>query len=621
MSSKASIRTKTYSKFRGVDFSSDPSLVDDSRSPWAPNMIADSGGMPEKRPGWRVVNNGYGGDYRANGLYSVEFGGTRHILYHAGSKLFRWYEDTNITNELKSGLPDERSTAVYMGGYLWIFTGAELLRYNGISVERASDSAYVPLTVISASPTDGGGMAYEGVNYLTGKQKIGYSADGNTDYKLPYTELDSVDAVAVNGEELSKDKYTVDLVKGTVKFAEAPPEPLAGAADNVVITLTKTVPGAADKINKCRIATVWGVGGASDRIIASGNSDYPNFDFTCAFNDGTYWSDTDYQVVGTAQTKIMGYRRLGENLAIIKEDNGQDSTVFIRSSGLDEYGGAVWSTKPCLSGTGAVSRFGFGNIDDEQLYLTGAGVYALTTNSLTSEKIAQNRSYRIDPKLIRENLSEAVCTTFENSFMIFIGGRVYVLDGKQPKSYPSRADTSYLYECYHWDNIPARVIMKTSDNGVESLYFGDENGSICKFNTDVEGVARFSDNGAPIYAAWSTKADDDGDPMILKTLLKKGNAVTIKPYNRSSAKICFRTDKDAEAQQVAYGTMDIFDWEDIDFERFTFNSNDAPSEIPFNRKVKNYKRLQFVVVNDVVNEGFGVYGITKHFVTGNFAKT
>ncbi|MBQ9975838.1 MAG: hypothetical protein IJP16_04945 [Clostridia bacterium] len=619
MSSKASIRTKTYSKFRGVDFSSDPSLVDDFRSPWAPNMISDAGGMPEKRPGWRIIIEGNG--IRVNGLYSVEFGGVRHLLCHRGTKLLRWYEETKNTTELRTGLPDERSMAVYMGGYLWIFTGAELLRYNGLDVERASVGAYVPMTVISASPTDGGGMAYEGVNYLTGKQKIGYVADGNTDYKLPYTELDSVDFITVNGEELSKDKYAVDLAKGTVKFTEAPPKPLAGAADNVVITLTKTVPGAADKINKCRIATVWGVGGASDRIIASGNSDYPNFDFTCAFNDGTYWSDTDYQVVGTAQTKIMGYRRLGENLAIIKEDNGQDSTVFIRSSGLDEYGGAVWSTKPCLSGAGAVSRFGFGNIDDEQLFITGSGIYALTTNSLTSERIVQNRSARIDPKLIKENLADAVSISFDGAYMVFIDDRVYGLDGKQQRSYPSRADTSYLYECFYWDNVPARVVMKLVENGKEYLYFGTKDGRICKLNTDIDGLTKFNDGGAPIRAVWSTKADDDGDPMILKTLLKKGNAVTIKPYNRSSAKICFRTDKDAEAQQVAYGTMDIFDWEDIDFERFTFNSNDAPSEIPFNRKVKNYKRLQFVVVNDVANEGFGVYGITKHFVTGNFAKT
>ena len=67
-------------------------------------------------------------------------------------------------------------------------------------------------------------------------------------------------------------------------------------------------------------------------------------------------------------------------------------------------------------------------------------------------------------------------------------------------------------------------------------------------------------------------------------------------------------------------TLDIFDWEDIDFSRFTFNANDAPREILFNTKVKKYKRLQVVVRNENVNEGFGVFGITKHFVVGNFAK-
>ena len=66
--------------------------------------------------------------------------------------------------------------------------------------------------------------------------------------------------------------------------------------------------------------------------------------------------------------------------------------------------------------------------------------------------------------------------------------------------------------------------------------------------------------------------------------------------------------------------MDIFDWEDIDFARFTFNANDGPAEVPLNRKVKNYKRLQIIVKNDAVNEGFGVFSIVKHFVTGNFAK-
>lgn len=107
---------------------------------------------------------------------------------------------------------------------------------------------------------------------------------------------------------------------------------------------------------------------------------------------------------------------------------------------------------------------------------------------------------------------------------------------------------------------------------------------------------------------------------LLKTMIKKGNSVTIKPYARSSAQICFRTDQDAVEWEAARDTLDIFDWEDIDFSRFTFNANDAPREILFNTKVKKYKRLQILIKNSQVNEGFGLFSITKHYVVGNFAK-
>ena len=41
------INTTIYNRFRGVDFSTDPSLVDASRSPLCTNIVADSGGMPQ----------------------------------------------------------------------------------------------------------------------------------------------------------------------------------------------------------------------------------------------------------------------------------------------------------------------------------------------------------------------------------------------------------------------------------------------------------------------------------------------------------------------------------------------------------------------------------------------
>lgn len=622
----ASIRTKKYERFRGVDFSTDPALVDDARSPYAPNMWADMGGMPEKRPGWRTLQQVEG---RINGLFHAKFDGTIHTLAHAGTTLIRWYLDETEPETLAEDLPDERSTAVFMAEKLWIFTGAKLLSYDGETAEDVSEHGYVPTTVIARSPS-GGGVSYEGINLMSPWQTVRFLADGTSrEYQLPYESVEAIGTVTVNGTATTA--YTTDLTAGKVTFTAAPEKPAAGAEDNVYITFKKTFTGYSDRIGKCRFAVVWGVNGLTDRIIASGNTDRQNQDFISGFSDGSYWPDLNYAVIGTEETAVMGYRRLGDSLAVIKEDNGQDSTIFIRTAGLNSDGEATFTIRPCISGAGAVSRFGFGNIGDEQLLLTGGGVYALTTNSFTAERVTQNRSFRVDPLLRKELLSDAVSCNWENCYLVFVSGNVYGLDGRQQKNYPSRNDTAFLYECFFWDNVPARSVMNLIDGGTENLFFGTEDGRICRFNTDIVGMTKFSDDGEAITAIWSTKMDDDGDPMIYKTLLKKGNAVTIKPYARSSAKILFRTDRDADGKlvqveegsgewQVAEGFMDIFSWEDIDFGRFTFNSNDGPQEIPFNRKVKNYKRLQIAIKNDVANEGFGVYCIVKHYVTGNFAK-
>ena len=215
----AVIRTKKYERFRGVDFSTDPALVDDARSPWAPNMVADMGGMPEKRPGWRTLQTF---DGRINGLYDAVFDGVTHQLVHAGTKLYRWFEDGETPSVLLAeNLPDERSTAVYMGGDLWLFTGDGLYRYDGVSVRNAAEDAYAPLTVIARTPA-GGGVSYEAMNLLTGTQRVSFLADGSsTEYKLPYTDLDRVDAVEVNGEVLTTG-WTADLAAGAVTFSTAP---------------------------------------------------------------------------------------------------------------------------------------------------------------------------------------------------------------------------------------------------------------------------------------------------------------------------------------------------------------------------------------------------------------
>ena len=613
------IQRTVYATFRGADFSTDPSLVDRTRSPLCTNIIADGGGMPQKRSGWRVLHELTG---KVNGLFTGVFGGGRKNLVHVGTKLYAWGDDTTPA-QLLAGLPDHRSRAAYLAGKLWIVTGGGFYSYDGSTAVKVSGSegAYVPTTVITRMPT-GGGVSYEDVNMLTPYRKNAFQTDGAAVTFTLDGEIDETGDVTcwVWGEEVTP--ASIDRANGTVTFSQAPAAPDAGQADGLVVQFPHTVSGYSDRVDKCTILATYGVG-TNDRLVISGNPDFPNQDWISAVNDPTYFPDLGYSTVGAESTAIMGYCRVGSFQAIVKADDGADSTVFLRRAELNEDGEAVFPLQQAIAGVGAVSPGSFGSLLDDPLFLSRNGVMAIASQAVTSEKIAQGRSWYVNARLTHEEgLGDAEAVIWNGMYLLALpNGHVYVMDGRQNKSYRSASMGDFVYECYYWENIPAVCWMCARGGESEELYFGTADGRICKVNSDIESVTRYSDDGAAIDAVWATKYDDDGTPAVLKTMLKRGCCVTIKPYARSSGTVYFRSDRTAGAEkETASKQMDILNFEDIDFERFTFNTDDSPQEIFLNRKVKNYKRLQLIVRNGEVNEGFGVFQITKHFVVGNYAK-
>ena len=313
----------------------------------------------------------------------------------------------------------------------------------------------------------------------------------------------------------------------------------------------------------------------------------------------------------------MGYQRLGKYQMILKEDNQQDSTVFQRYGILNDDGSVTFSVEQGVAGIGAVSKYCFGMLADEPLFLSRQGIQAITSNNILAERTIRNRSFFVDSYLTKEpNLQNAVACEWNGFYVLCINGVAYVLDGKN-KSYKERSTASYdyNYECYYWTNIPAICLLSVAGE----LYFGTEDGKICKFNTDIELLTKYNDDGKPIIASWATLNDDDDAPHLYKSMTKKGCLVTIKPYTRSSGTIYVCKDGNPR-QFLRNGTMDILDWDDVDFDRFTFNTNDSPQDIFFKKKIKKYKRLQIIVENDALNEGFGVLQIVKTFTVGNYAK-
>lgn len=685
------IKTTKYNKFRGADFSTDPALVDSTRSPLCTNMISDGGGMPEKRPGYKTLCSLEGTIY---GIFSAVWEGEEYFYIHAGNKLWLWDgESDSCAQMLLEGLKEDKSRGQSLGGSLWIVTGGEFIECRGSFARIVAGEGYIPTTIITREPT-GGGVMYESVNMLTPYRRNSFQTDGESrDFLLDSDSIDTffildgdiaepkplyfadgnnfwcfslmgsagervkldfgsarlssesfegemqkcseplgeaIEAYAslsgdsrvyaqVRGEEV--ESFSLIRAEGIIRFEEAPAPPEAGNADELIVTFPKTVPGYADMINRCRIIAPYGAG-SSDRIIVSGNPDYPNRDWTSAYNDPSYFPDLGYATVGGENSAIMGYCPIGDSLAIVKEDRGGDTTVFFRTFALDEEGNVSFPIRRALTGVGAVSRGGFANLLDEPLFVSGTGIYAVSVNNITGDRMGQNRSFYLNARLVGEELSQGEGVSFMGMYLLgFPNGHVYILDGRQPKTYRSESLGDFCYEGWYWENVPALCWLKHErEGGSEELYFGTADGRVCRFKGDKNLMDCYSDDGEAIDALWATRMDDDGCPTVLKTMIKRGCAVTLKPYSRSSARISFRTDRDAAAKERVYDTVDIFSWEDIDFSRFTFDSNDSAREIFFGTKVKKYKRLQIIIRNNALNEGFGVFAITKNYVEGNYAK-
>lgn len=622
--SKPDVESTKYSELLGADFSVDPSLVDKRRSPMPINMISAAGGNPEKRLGWRILHQL---EEPIHNIWRTEIDGAHKLISHAGSKIY------DITDEevtvLKENVNNGKGCAFSMRmsdvNKLFILTGAEYLVYDGKTIKEVSEIAKVPTILISRNPT-GGGTIYEPINLLSGKKKVSFL--GNTTDKvfyLPDTDIKSIDEVQVmnnSGEMVSTTDYTADLKKGTITFASVKEPPVTGQ-DNVIITYTDPTEGYYDRIAKCTIFSIYGYN-ALNRVFLSGNPTFKAYDWHSEINDPTYIPDNSYAVIGTGDTAIMGYCKLGEYQAIIKEDNQQDTTIFMRY-GEHDGTNTAFPVKQGIVGVGAISKYCFTNLGDEPLFFARTGIQAITSTLLNYERVVKNRSYFLDKKLTaEEGLDKAVACEWNGYYILAINDKCYILDSRH-KSGSNQGNSDFSYEAYYWEDVPAVCFLSFDGE----LYFGTADGRVCKFNTDIKKMDRYSDGGTydgntitggkAIYAQWSTPNDDDGGVHYYKSLQKKGCCATLSPFQRSGGRVYYIVDGDPE-KFVKEQHMDLFDWEDINFERMSFSTNESPQEIYFNKKQKKYKRLQIVIVNDGLNEAFGIHEIIKSYIIKGYSK-
>lgn len=592
----------TIEYFRGIDLLNSPSNVDESRSPAAPNMVRDQVGKVRKRMGYTTRTTAPNGG-RINGVFFLG----KDRLVHAGTSLYK-LAGTEWT-ELAQDMADDLSKGFVFEKKLYLLDGAVYRVYDGETVKPVSEEAYVPTIIISRNP-DGGGTSYEALNLIGTAWKESFLGKADVkEYQLTAVELGEepvkAEVLGEDGEWVEKSEgtdFTVDREKGLVTFQTAPGESPVKGQDNVRITAHKAREGYADKINKCRIFAVYGVGGAEDRVFLSGNRDEPGQDWYSGFEDPTFFPDTAYTRVSRDGSAVMGYAILGNNLATFLKGQGVGRNAVIRTGSLDEDGEALFRVTNTLLGEAPAAPWSFAYMGKEPLFLTERGVYAITAEELTGEKYTQERSYLISSALMElPEKEEASACIYRDFYVLAIGGDLYLLDGQQRTYEKDSPYSSYQYEAYYWPGIGARVVWV--EDGV--LWFGTAEGKLKEFASNVDDPESYNDDGAAIDAYWET-SDFDG-----KTFFKNKTFTSVSI--RLAAAVLTGVKIYAQRRGLWSLVFDAkeraryFDWSYIDFSKFVFSADRTPRTLSGKVKIKKVDKTRFRLQNQEKNEPFGIY--------------
>lgn len=435
------------SRFGGADFRSHPTKVSLTRSPDLQNLVCDRNNFLVKRTGWQVQQR-Y--DAPVYGIFSAPDGSGAFI--HTGADLYFRAENGQQT-VLCRDMNGAFSQAFTMNGVLYLLDGARfraVRRGEGGAWEavRVQSIAYVPTTTVSAPPA-GGGASLEAVNLLTGKRINTFVGDGkSTEFHLDARELDRVPlTAAVDGTEVAI--ASVDYDAGTVALASAPAD--GQGRDNVSIAFSKTVPGASNTINKCRIAGLYG-GKNDTRVFLAGNPDEPHCDWQSGLYDPTYFPDTGFARMGTEASAIAGYLKQYESQIIVKTGGAQEATSFARTFVMTEDGTSYFTLRQGAHGEGAVAPRTFAMLNDVPLFLSAQGVMGVYGTAVAEQNTIRSISESVRPRLVQEKAMENACAVvFEGRYYLALGGNVYIADGhlNEEDGYPA---------WFFWTNVPAQCL-------------------------------------------------------------------------------------------------------------------------------------------------------------------
>ena len=577
----------------------------------------------------------------------------------------------------------DKSKSFVFDNKLYILNYMHYLVYtvkDGVMRVANSDDVVIPFTYTSRNYL-GGGVQSEQRNLLTPKFKNSFLGDGNSahkTYQLSETEIDDEIEVKVNGAVLSgATDYTFSRLAGTVTFTVAPSAPAIQGQDNVEITASKQIEGN-ERITTNREVLIF-----DNRVFLTGNPHYPNDIRYSQVNSPAYFGEINYVADGKGASPIVNLIKVGsDNFAAIKKTTEQDGMIYFHSPLEMNYDflPKVYPSKAGVSGVGAVSHFGTNTLRDDPMFLTENGIEAVGKLSYGLERAIEHRSSFVDVKMRMEaDKDKAVTAIWRGYFcVLFPSGNMYMADSRMRAEVRNSQSIEYdwffikdvgLYDGQTAVEIDANSRKPISelqemaadealseeerqnaqtllDNALvvtemqggtfspptilfehdDELYFGCENGKLCKFNTDmlVESSRElqsnaFNNDGRKIDAYYTTPFSDYGAFNVLKKFEKRGNVLWTESYKSGSIIPKVRTNKSL-FREYPTANSGYFSYDNWDYADFTYNTFNQVSIVFRKIKEKKWQLAQLRLENGRINTAFGIYEINLRARIMNYVK-
>lgn len=586
-------KIRNYTNLRGVDYSNRD--VKTYRSPNCINMWKVND-VIETRPGMTLMAD-FGLQIYGFYFFDIDVSGTitTKVIVHAGTKLFQWDnyptvpiltgDDATVTT-LFTGMNLVESQAFVFNNIFFIKDGINYLEYDGSTCEAVVGT--IPITANSRTPdgetiTDDDDLILQDVNLLQAKRYNQFIGDGtSTEYYLDTTGLDSASVylmtATVNGSTLIENiDFTVNRTTGVVTFNTAPAAPSDDGDSNVIITLSKTVSGYADRIKKCTLASSF-----DSRIFFAGNQDYPSTLFHSELEDPRYVRDTAYYEEGLDFAEIKALVPGNSAIWVFKEPSQNNTTVFYHKPTIDYTYGKIYPKEVSKISTGCVST-GV-NFGDDIVFFSNFGMEAIN-GDLDSELLLSHRSTLVDKKITAEtNYDKLKIAEYKNYLMCLVDNNIYLVDRQQ--TYTNEESSQTEYEWYYWEMPNEITYIKELKNEV---YMGNADGKIYK----LDGT---TDNGVAITSKWTTPSDDFDTASLLKTSNKRGGVANVKIVTDGT--ITVKASIDGE-DFTTIGTYSV-----------------ANGYIVYNIKKKKWKEIQI----EFSSSNFGLYDATLQAFLGGYCK-